>query len=255
MGVDAAEPHLLEAGDVEGRGGVALADGHEHADALGPQPPGDEQQRLARRAVEPVRAVNEHEDRTLLGGQAEQAEQAEQRHRDGEAVVRRRRPERERRAQRRALHRRQLADEPEQRLQQREQPGVRDLRLALEAAHGQDAHVARRGGQRVEQRGLADARLAAQDDGERGPLGRTGEALAELAELRRAALEVHAAASGRTRGSWPRRCSSSSLTSSSGRSRSARSAASMPSVTRSVRARANAWRDHASASSGASATA
>ena len=63
---------------------VALARPDEHRDRIGLQAPGDEHERLGRRAVEPVRVVDDAQQRLRVG---RRREQARDRHRDEEAVL------------------------------------------------------------------------------------------------------------------------------------------------------------------------
>ncbi len=113
---------------------LAVAQPEQQHDALGVEPPRGEQQRLARRVVEPLEVVGEREHRLALGGRGEQAEHAGG---DGEAVGDGRGLERERAAQRRRLHRRDLAAQVEQRREQLRQRRERQMRLRLDPARPQ----------------------------------------------------------------------------------------------------------------------
>jgi hypothetical protein len=121
--VERCDRERLDAGeradDLADRAG--RADQH---DALGAQPARDEDQRVARRVVEPVHVVGEHDERPLLGGRGEQREHPG---RDREAVERGRRLERQRAAQRARLDLGDLVAQRQQRREQLEQAGERDV--------------------------------------------------------------------------------------------------------------------------------
>jgi hypothetical protein len=133
-----------------------------------------------------VRVVDGDEQRPLLGGRAQQPEHGD---RDREAVVRRRRAERERRAQGGRLLLGQRVGEVEQRPDDLEQPGVRDLGLALVATGAQDAEPFGLAEHLLEQRGLADARLAGHDDGEARAMRSPAQVPAQDLELAIAAVQ------------------------------------------------------------------
>ena len=101
-----------------------------------------------------------HQQRLLLGGVGQQAQHREP---DQEAIRRRPGAQAERGAQRVALRVRELLEPAEHRRAQRVQAGVGELHLGLDARRPRDP--ASRGGRRQvpQQRGLADPRLAAQD--------------------------------------------------------------------------------------------
>ena len=153
-------------------------------DALGAEPARDEDQRLARRVVQPVDVVGDHEVGLLLGGGGQQRQHPG---RDGEAVERGRRLQRQRAAQRRGLDLRDLPAQVQQRRQQLQQARERDVGLGLVAARAQDPEVALdRGVQRTaQQRGLADPGLAVEE--QRGALALLG-AVQQLFDVRGLAL-------------------------------------------------------------------
>ena len=139
---------------------LAGAHGEQHRDGVGEQPPRRERQRRGRRPVEPLDVVGEHEHRPLLGQRRQQAQ------RGGADQLRlrpRARHEPQRALERDPLRRRQPLALVEHRPQQLVQAAERDLDLRLHPAHPQHrgGPGARRGV--LEQRGLADPRLAAQD--------------------------------------------------------------------------------------------
>ena len=146
------QPRHLEPGD-----GGALAQRADHRDALGAEPAAGEQERLQRRLVEPLRVVDRHQHRLLLGGDGEQAQQPG---RDREAIVRRGRPERQRAAQRACLDLGDVVEPVEQRRDELGQPGERDVGLGLDAAGAQHAQPGRLADRPSHQRGLADPGLA-----------------------------------------------------------------------------------------------
>ena len=136
-----------------------LADGEEHHDRLGQQAAGDEGQRLRGGPVEPLRVVDQAHERLCLGRVGEQA-QDRQGHQ--EAIGRTAHLQPERRAQRIALRERQPVGAVQQRRAQVMQAGEGELHLGLHARGPH--HAAPRGlaGDVVDQRCLADPRLAAQ---------------------------------------------------------------------------------------------
>jgi hypothetical protein len=125
------------------------------------QAPGDEDERVRRRAVEPLGIVDEAQDRALVARLGQQAQQTE---RHEEAVVDPVEAEAERAAQGGRLRRGQPVDERELRPDELVHPGERQLVLGLDPRAAHHAHpVAGVLGVR-EQRRLADARLAADDE-------------------------------------------------------------------------------------------
>ncbi|GAA3105920.1 hypothetical protein GCM10020001_024550 [Nonomuraea salmonea] len=142
-----------------GKGALAIPGSEDHDHALGVQAPGGEQQRLPRGAVEPLRVIHETQQSRLvrvLRQEGQHRQPHQHRLRAGRG------PEPERRLQGRALRAWQRGEMTERRAQQQLQPRERQLRLELDPrAAGQPQVAGRRGGV-VEQRRLADARLAAQ---------------------------------------------------------------------------------------------
>ena len=120
-----------------------------------------EHERLGGAGVEPVRVVDEAQQRLPLRRLGEQREHGE---RDEEPLVARAVGEAERAAQRARLRRRQPVGVAEDRPQQLVQAGVRDLRLGLDAAPAEHAHARRQAARLLEQRRLADTRLPAEDE-------------------------------------------------------------------------------------------
>jgi hypothetical protein len=136
-----------------------LADREDEGDRLGIEAAGDERQRLRRRAVEPLRVVHDAQQRLVacrLGAQAEHGEPHEQ------AIRRVAGAEAERGAERLALGPGQRVQVLEQGRAELLQPGVRELHLGLRARRSHDAAARRLVRHVLQQRGLADASLAAQ---------------------------------------------------------------------------------------------
>jgi hypothetical protein len=148
--------------------GIVLARCDEHCDRIGVQTPRHEHERVGRRAVEPVRVVDHAQQRLRVCGRGEQAQDG---HRDEEAVLHAVGRQPERAPQRSVLHGRQLVgalqDGPQQLVQARE----RQLGLGLHGRAGEHPHAVGALPCVCQQRGLADPRLAAQyeDAAARGP--------------------------------------------------------------------------------------
>ena len=134
---------------------LGAAVGAEQHDPLGAEPAAGEQQRLERAVVEPLAVVDERQQRLLLGGRREQAEDA--RH-DGVAVAAGRLAERQRPAQRRRLRRRDRVEPVEQRPEQLAEPREGQVGLRLHPARAEHRHARgdRFGAGVLEQRRLAD---------------------------------------------------------------------------------------------------
>ena len=137
-----------------------LADREHDRHRLRQQPPRDEPEDLRRGGIEPLRVIDEAQQRPLRGDLGQQAERGQ---RDQEAVRRGagRRPERD--AQGVLLRLRQRAEPVEHRRAQLMQPRERQLHLRLDAGDLRDPEARRLPSAVVQERGLADARLAADD--------------------------------------------------------------------------------------------
>ena len=127
---------------------------------LGQESARHERERLRRHLVEPLRVVDDAHERLLLGGVGQEAQD---RQADEEALRWRSAAQAERRAQRVALRARQRPETAEQGRAQRVQAGEGELHLGLDARRPDDLaspcsrrHVPQQGG-------LADARLAAEN--------------------------------------------------------------------------------------------
>ncbi len=126
---------------------------------LGQQAPGHERQRLCGRPIEPLRIVDQAHERTLLGRLGQQTQDRE---RDEEAIRCRAVVQPERRPQRVTLRAWQPVELAEHRRAQLMQPGERELHLRLNARDPGDATLRGPLGDVLQQRRLADPRLAAQ---------------------------------------------------------------------------------------------
>ena len=150
--------------------------GDDEDEALRAQAPRGEQHRAQRLVVEPVRVVDHGEHRLVLGRRREQAEDAGG---DGEGVVRRRRLERERRAERLGLDLGDPVAQVQDRAEQRVQARVGQVALGLVAAGAQDEEPVGGGDRVLEQRRLADPRLAGDEQRAARALARAVEELRE----------------------------------------------------------------------------
>ena len=160
LGGEARQRELLETGAVDRRR-LARPHGEQHHDRVGEQPPRGEDQRRGRRPVEPVHVVDEHHYRPLLG---QGRQQAERRHADEVRFSRCGRRQPERGLERGALRARETAELAEHRAEQLVQPAEGDLHLGLDAARAQHRGGPGHRGRVLEQRRLADPRLAAQHE-------------------------------------------------------------------------------------------
>ena len=183
---DRRQPALVE------RGRLAIAGREQRRDRVGDEAARSEHERIGGGGIEPVAVVDEQAERLLIGRRREQAEGGGA---DDEAVAGRDRPERERARERARLPCRNVPEPAEHRLQQRVQAGKRHLALGLHAPRAQHPHGADAGGKVVEQRGLAAARLAAQDHHAARAQASRGEHRLEGCDLARPAEERGHAAS------------------------------------------------------------
>jgi hypothetical protein len=170
LGRQPRDAQLGQAG--RGEPALALADRHDQGYSLGVQPPRGERQCRRRRAVQPVRVVDQAQQRAIVG---ELGEQGQHGHADQQRVSAapggqpprpsqltgpgRRQPERA--LERLPLRRRERPDAAERRPQQQVHPGERQLRLRLDAGAADHPDAVRGRGDVVKQRGLADTGLAA----------------------------------------------------------------------------------------------
>ena len=138
-----------------------LARREHERDAAGLQAPPGEDDRVGRRAIEPLGVVDDAEHAAVL---RREAEQPVGRERDQEAILHAPGSQAERTRERVRVRLGQPVEQAEHRMQQRVQPGVRQLALGLDAGRAQHPALAGVRDRLLEQRGLADARLAAHDD-------------------------------------------------------------------------------------------
>jgi hypothetical protein len=123
-------------------------------------PARDERQRLRGHPVEPLRVVDDAHERLLFGGVGQQAQDRQP---DEEAIRRRSGTQAKRRVQRVALRAWQMPATVEHGCAQRVQAGECELHLGLDACRPGDPASPRASRQVPQQGGLADARLAAED--------------------------------------------------------------------------------------------
>jgi hypothetical protein len=165
--VEALEVMTGQVGVVEQRR-FTLTHAEQHRDRIRDEPSEREQQGGRARTVEPLRVVDEDEQRCLIGARREKAER---RGADGEAVLGGSGSQRERPFERLPLWRRETVEVVESRAQQLEQPGERDAGFRLHTARPQDVHPDGATVGLGEQRRLADPDLP--DDGKDAAPART----------------------------------------------------------------------------------
>jgi hypothetical protein len=170
---------LGDAGRVE-RDLVTGTGREDEQDGICAHAPRGEEEGAAGGLVDPVGVVDEAEERRVLGRAGEQAEHG----REGRERSRlRRRAERERGAQRGGLDGGEAIEVPQHGPKQRRERGEGQLRLGLDAGRAQDQEAVRSRGERRDDRRLADAGLAAQDDAASAPAARLLEERRQQAEL------------------------------------------------------------------------
>ena len=155
--VQASDGELGEPVEMRLTGRVAHRE-HE-PERLGPEPAGDEGERLRRGAVEPLRVVHHTQQRPVL---CRVGEQAQDREADEEPIWSVAAAQAERGAQRVALRAGKPVDPIHERGAQLLQPRERELHLRLDARGVRDAASGRAPHEVLQQRALADARLTAQ---------------------------------------------------------------------------------------------
>ena len=136
------------------------ASGEDQAHRFGLEAAGDEREHLRRGAIEPLLVIHHADQRLLLGHLGEQAQHGEA---DEEAVRRGSGTGAEGRAQRIALRSRKTLEPVEHRSQELMQPGEGELHLRLDAGGTHDQAVRCLLDQVIQQRGLAHARFATDD--------------------------------------------------------------------------------------------
>jgi hypothetical protein len=160
--------------------GVRQAHGEDHAQRFGQQPAGDERQRLGGCHVEPLRVVDEAQERPFLGDLRQQAEDRET---DEEPVGRVSLAQPERRRQRGALRPGQVLEPIEHRCAELMQPRERQLHLGLHPGRSRQPAIGGPLGQIAQQRGLPDPRLAPQHEAPALARAHHPEQLVELRAL------------------------------------------------------------------------
>ena len=153
--LELGQPRRIEATRIAG------ARGHEQRDRLGFEAPRGEHERLGRRGVQPLGVVDAAQHRATVAGLGQQAQQAGA---DEKAILDAVEAEAQRAAQSRGLGGGEAIDELQARAHELVHAGEGQLVLGLDADAAQHRHVARAVGGVLEQRGLADPRLAAQHE-------------------------------------------------------------------------------------------
>ncbi len=153
--LELGQPRRIEATRIAG------ARGHEQRDRLGLEAPRGEDERLGRRRVQPLGVVDAAQHRATVAGLGQQAQQAGG---DEKAILDAVEAEAQRAAQSRGLGGGEAIDELQARAHELVHAGEGQLVLGLDADAAQHRHVARAVGGVLEQRGLADPRLAAQHE-------------------------------------------------------------------------------------------
>ena len=153
--VEPAQVELREPGRLEAAN-LALAGGEKHGDALCLEPPGDEDERVRGCVVEPLRIVDEAEERLALGGLGEQAQRCEPRRGSGRLLPA---PARALREGQRPAVAGCSSTWREDRADDLVQGGERKVRLGFDSAAAQNEHAARPG--RARPRGAPTCRRPA----------------------------------------------------------------------------------------------
>ena len=137
---------------------AGLAEPEDQRDRLGEQPARDEREDLRRGAVEPLRIVDQADQRLLLGGVTQETQHGQA---DQETIRCLAGPQAEGGGQRFTLRRGQPLEPVQQRRTQLLQPGERELHLGLDADRVEYPAARRPLGHVLQQRRLADTGLAA----------------------------------------------------------------------------------------------
>jgi hypothetical protein len=175
----------------EGRDRVARRE--KEADGVRVETAADEDERVERSCVEPVRVVDAEQQRSLLGGGRDQAQRRDG---HGEAVVRDRRAERERAGEDSRLSLRQLLEARQERPEELQQASEGQRCLGLDAAVPEDLDSALLGcvTRVVGERGLADPGLAVDQQCRRPPRAHPPDELVDPRTLGGTAEERHVVA-------------------------------------------------------------
>ncbi len=167
----------LELGEVASLECPTLFGSHrqERRDAIRVKPPDGERERVGRAAIEPVRVVDEQQQRALLCSESEQRQRSDaDREPRGLAL-----DDPEGGTEPRRLRRREEVEPVEEGTAELVERRERDLRLRLDAAGANDVEVGRFRGCVLEQGGLADPRLADEDECLTGPSARVRQQLVD----------------------------------------------------------------------------
>jgi hypothetical protein len=159
----------------------------EKSDGLGEEPPRDEGECLGRHLVQPLRVVDDAEERTLL---CRPRKQRQDRQPDEESIRRRSFGPAERDLECAALWRRELLHGFEQRRTQLVQGRERELHLRLDARGLKDPHVCCRCNGIVQEGCLSDPGLAVQQQRATLPGADRGDNLIEQGALRTTPLQA-----------------------------------------------------------------
>jgi hypothetical protein len=156
----AGEPQLGQPGEVTDGVAGRFPESEDDHHGLGDQPPGHEREDPRRRLVEPLRVVDDTDQRLAVGGLGQQGEHRQP---DEERLRRRASHQAEHDLKRLAARRRQPVQVGEQRPAELMEGGVRQLALRLGPGHPQHGQITGRRRHVVQQRRLADAGLAEQE--------------------------------------------------------------------------------------------
>jgi hypothetical protein len=158
--VEAAQLKLLESRSVEGAL-LTLAHREQNGSRIGNEPFHGEDERIARRDVDPLGVVDDDEERARFGGGGQQAQRGGA---NREAVLRPRLAEAQGALERLRLLRWDLVEVAEERAEQLQEPGEGKLGFVLHSERAHDRHALGALGGIVEQGRLAEARLTAKHE-------------------------------------------------------------------------------------------
>ena len=178
--VEPAQLQLGEPGCLE-VANVALASAEKHDDAFRFEPPGDEDERVCGCVIEPLSIVDQAQERLIFRGLGEQAQDRE---RDEEAVLASPRCQAERSTEGGSLRLRKTLDVLENRADDLVQGGERELRFRFHPGAAEHAHAGGLVARVLQERRLADARLAGDDEDGAARRASTIEKLADTRAFR-----------------------------------------------------------------------
>jgi hypothetical protein len=151
------EPHLTDTA-VREMVAIGITDGDDEADAVREETTGDEGEHVGRFAVEPLRVVDDAQERLL---RCHRREERQRRKPDHHPVDARGFFESERDPQRVALTGREDLELVHERMHELMQAGIPELHLGFDPDQAQHAQISGCDNRRIEQRSLADPGLAA----------------------------------------------------------------------------------------------